>query len=570
MAVNRPGSTSRFRLLPLLAGCGLVLLYACFALYYTGHSRTELLADFLGTDGCIYRQQKFVSQTFTEALKQQGNAWSLAGVVLALFFAWSLYRMPFRLPWREAGALFRKHALPLLALLVLCLALSVYGFYHNALCTDEAFSALNCAEQPVYRLLSYYPLPNNHVLYNFLNHFAAGISGNAFYSGRVLSILFYCILCAANFLLFEHFTRNRLLAFLCSALLAFQFIVWGFGHQGRGYALCFLLEWGGFFSFYAYFFGNGKRKTEALSLLLCCNILGIWTVPIYLYLVMFFCCSALLIMIRRRSLYLPFWYTMALSGVGVCLVYLPLFCYSGFGAIFGGYATGQPLRELWDLSCIYFYNIVSLQTFNFLDLLKPLATVLFLAPLVLWGVFRKRLARYSGLLFLYVMLWFSLMLMSVLVQHLPVMRGIGFHMHFSLLLLLLMLATIVNDCRPRKLALGLFAGIVVLCAVRMFNYNKEFSPADLYGQDTRAFYRSLAELPQDFPPGARIWLPDECFMWPYVLKDRSRTDLYDCSFRQQEILFLSEDDKPLPEAIMKQYHERGQAGWFKIYERNSE
>lgn len=548
-----------------------MLLYACFAFYYTGHSRAELLADFLGPDGCIYRQQKFVTKTFTEALKQKGNAWSLSGVLLALFFSCSLYRMPFRLPWREAGDRLRKNVIPLLALLALCIVLSVYGFYHNALCTDEAFSALNFAEQPVHRLLSYYPIPNNHVLYNFLNHFAAGISGNAFYSGRVLSILFYCVLCSANFLLFEHFTGNRFLAFCCSALLAFQFIVWGFGHQGRGYALCFLLQWAGFFSFYAYFFSAGRSKTEALSLLLCCNILGVWTVPTYLYLVMFFCCSALLIMIRRRSLYLQFWYMMVLTGVGVCQVYLPLFCYSGFGSIFGGYDTGQSLRELWNLACIYFYNIVSLQTFNFLDLLKPVATVLFLAPFVLWIVFRKHLNRYSRMLFLYLMLWFSLLLMSVLMRHLPVMRGIGFHMHFSLLLLLLIVATLLKTGhRFRKLSLAVFAGVIVLCAVRMFNYNKEFSPTDLYGQNTRDFYRSLAELPQDFPPGSRIWLPDECFMWPYILKDRSKADLYDCNFRKQEIIFLSEDDQPLSEEIMKQYHERGQAGWFKIYQRNNE
>jgi hypothetical protein len=561
-------NTYRFGRLAVVLSCCFVLLYVCFALYYTGHSRTELLADFLGPEGCLYRQQKFVSQTFTEGLKQKGNAWSLLGVPLAVFFCWSLCHMHLHLQVPGLLRAIRQSAPWLLALLALCAGLAAYGYYYNALCTDEAFSALNFAEQPLRQLIAYYPLPNNHVLFNLLNHFAAAIWGNAFHSGRALSILFYCILSCANFLLFYHFTRNRFVAFLCSGMLALQFIIWGFGHQGRGYALCFLLQWGGFFSFYSYFFTNRQDRQQMLALLLFCNIVGIWTVPVYLYLVMFQCCSVLLLMIRRRTLYLRYWYMMMLSGAGVCLVYLPLFCYSGFHSIFGGYDTGQPFSELWHLAKIYFYNVVSLQTFNFLDLLKPLATVLFLAPFVLWGIFRKRLKRYSGLLFLYVMLWSSLFLMSVMIRHLPVMRGIGFHMHFSLLLLLLMVATLVEQLPRRNVLRLVFAGVVALCGIRMFHYNKEFSPADLYGQNTRAFFNSLQAMPQDFPPDARIWLSDESFMWPYILKDRSRVDLYDCNFREQQIIFLSEDDKPLPEHVMQSYHLRAEAGWYKIYERN--
>lgn len=551
--------------------CTLLGIYMIFCIYYLVHTRSALLDDYLAAGGCFYRQEKFVTRIFTDQVKSAGNVFCLLSVPLIVFIAYFCYTLPVFNLGRGLVKLIgeqRRDAGWFIALLAVCISLAVYGHHYNALCTDEAFSALNFAGQPLARIITYYPIPNNHILYNVLNHFFSFFFGNAFFSGRILSSACYCLLIAFNFVLISRLTANRIIAFFCCIVLSLQFIVWGFGHQGRGYALCHLMEWGSFFSFYYYFFSAGQRKKEALTILFFCTVAGMWTVPVLLYLWVFQIVTAIVLMLKRRHVDLAFWAVMLASGAGIFLVYLPVFCYSGIDAVLGnGYNTGKSLSEIWQLTRNYTYDLLVPQTFGFAASLKPLALFLFVLPFILYLLFRARLQKMSGLLFLYGMLWMAMLIMILSMKQFPVMRGIGFYMHYSLLMVLLSLAYLAGSIRGSRVSVRvLLAGVLTIAAVRMFYYNRELSRIGLYGQDTRSFLNSLEAFPQDFKAGASIWLSDESFMWPFVLKDLRGVSNYDCNFRHQDIIFLSEDDKPLPETVMTNYIEKGRAGWFVIYE----
>lgn len=562
-----------FRYSAIALRIAMFIPFVIFCIYYLSHSRAELLEDFLAKGGCFYRQEKFSAITFNETVKTTGNMLCIVSIPLALFFSLFIFRFfSFSIFTKSLERLknFKKSIFWIIALLASCIAFATFGFSYTAMCTDEAFSALNFAKQPLVRLISYYPIPNNHIFFNLLNHFWCNFFTNSFVSGRVLSIVFYCLLICGNFFLFYHFTKNNFISFLCCLLLSLQFIVWGFGHQGRGYALCHLLQWIGFVCFYYYFFSNRNSKHEALGVLIFCNVIGMWTVPVYLYFIVFQVLSATIICLFRRKLFFQFWLALLLSGIGVFLVYLPAFCYSGIGSLLGGgYNTGKSLSEIGKISWGYFYDLVTLQTFNFLNPFKSLALVFFILPFILIFFFRNLFASFSKFVLLYGMIWISMVFMVLIMRQFPVFRGMGFQMHFSLLILLLIAGHCVVQIHENwKTETQVFLTVFTLfLCVRMMNFNKEMSPTVLYGQDTRAFLNGLESLPQDFKPDATVWLSDESFMWPFVLKDLKNVVNYDCNFNHQDIIFLSEDDKPLPEAVMQHYKERNRASWFIIYER---
>lgn len=563
MAIHR---SHTWRWLRIILCWSIVLLYFRECVYYLGHSRTALLENYL-SGGCFYRQQSFIFG-FNEQVKSQGNIFCLLAIPLLLLFVYglrscSVYNIIRRL-WVQVKCNYRWLAV----LLVICIVMAADGHRYNALCSDEAFSALNFAGAPLKRLLSHYPIPNNHIFFNLLNHFASEIYADPLVTARILSAVFYCILIAGNFLLLVHHTRSRALAFGCSVLLALQFLVWGFGHQGRGYALCYLMEWGSFVATYYYFFSSATCRKEALTVILLCNIIGTWTIPVFAYLLLFQVLVVIVLMLRRRQLYRAFWVMLLLSGVGIFLVYLPLLCYSGAASLVGNnHHPGTFAETLWS-SWAYFYELVTLQSFGFLGGQKLLALGFFILPFLLFLLSGKIMSRYKGLLFLYAVLWLSVGLLTIATGQFPIMRGLGFQMQIGLLMVLLLSVTLVTHSGMGKLAaLSLFAVVIPVCAVRMYHFNKDFSNTALYGQDTRSFLSGLEALPQGFKPADRIWLSDESFIWPFILKGNNPVDLYDCNFNNQELLFLSEDDRPLPDTVMHRYKERNRAGWFIIYER---
>ena len=573
MPLKKPSGISN-----LLATCfciAFAISYLVFCGYYLTASRAQIIKDYYALgDGCFYHAASFPN-LLTDKVKAAGNICCLIAMPLVLMFSYWLRSVLvsglFHSMKNYLRSVSRISYLWLLVLLIGCLRLAYFGHVYNPMSTDEAFSALNFASAPVARLLSYYPVPNNHIFFNLINHFLGQLIGNYILSGRLLSCVFYCLLMSVNFLFIRHYSRSNTLAFLCCAVLSLQFIVWGFGNQARGYALYYLLEWGSFISFFLYFFGGKKLNKQLLTILIICNVLGMWCVPSFLYLLLFQLLTAPLQMIKNKQFYWPFWKAILLTGMGVWLTYLPVFCYSGIDAVTNNsFVAGSTISraQRWQENIVFFKQLMSEQTFGFLQDIPIVAAWCFLLPLVLAVSFRRRLKRFSGLVFMYIILCLSLMVMIYYMRQFMVFRTLGGHMHLMLMLPLLLIAVLIAEIKKgRKLVFALFTVAITLVCIRMYNFNAEKSFYYLYGQDTHGRMNALQSIPQDFKQGGSVWLSEESFMWHFLLRDALNKSSHDCRFHDQDILFMSVDDQPLSPEILKHYTLKSEVGGTLVYQR---
>lgn len=546
-----------------------ILVYILFSFYYLSHSYSELLSDYI-SGPAFYRSDRFF-HFFTIAQKNKGNIYCLISIPFAIIISYWFYAQKTGTAFLDLKKKYNTQkslALWLLAVFILSLVFSFQGSQSNVFCTDEVFSAVNFAGEPAARILSYYPIPNNHVLFNLINHYISIISGDPFTTGRVLSSIFYSLLIAGNFLLIRHFSKNNLIAFCCAALLAQQFIVWGFGHQARGYSLCYLLGWGSALSFYGFYLGSKKYQSTAIVSLVLCNILGMWTIPVYLYMLVFQALAAFFLFMYRRRIEWHFVQAYIISIIGTFLVYLPLFCYSGLDAFSNaGFNGAITVYEIINRSADYFWNVVTLQTFNFSGTFKALGAFFFILPFMLYGLCKRRLGGMGPIVFLYANILLAVLTMIVISRQFPVMRGIGLQMQFSLLVNLLLIVSLIKDSiKSKRVLISAFAIMTILLSAKMFAFNQKFSSIDLYAQDTKALMNTLKTAELSVNSNATIWLSDESFMWQYILKDRTKISAHNINFNQQQVLITDEDDKYLPAHFLENYKLKLVIGENFIYE----
>lgn len=548
--------------------------FLCFLFYYLGNSRSELLKDYVGKTPSFYRYDFFIKEQFTEAQKFQGNIIAILAIIsLAVFsvLVYPLLKVDIKDVIRQCVALIRFSLFWIIALCIICILLNIYSFRINPLSTDEAFSAQNFARMPMLHLLSYYPLPNNHIFFNLLNHFAAKFSGDYILSGRIISGLCYCLLICSNFLFVNRFLRNQFISFLCCVLLAQQLMIWGFGAQSRGYALYYLLQWLSFVAFYNYYFKEDNSKKLNLLVVVICNVLGVWTIPSYLYFLVFQIGSALLLQVYNRHWDLQFWKAILLSIIGSFLVYIPVFCYSGVKSVlFNKYVTGADVGRFQVASDLfrYFKESISMASFGFATIHPLYALSFFIVPFGFYLLFRQKQKQIAPILFWGLMIWLAVFAIVVYSKQLPVLRAIGFQMHLSLMVFLLAFLSILMIALKNRTLLNTgFALLILWASYAKVTHNTSVMSTELYGQNTVAFMKGLQQSPLLIGDKEKVWLSDESYMWNFLLPKGTQIINYDCAFAQQEILIISEDDKAIPGLNMNDYRLIQKISWFDIYRR---
>jgi hypothetical protein len=550
---------------------GLVIVFGCFGAYYLMHTHQELLSDYLSVTPCFYRKQSFVSNVFTQLTKYRGDLFIYLSFPCILIFAqYFIFDFSCWLQYKRWVTQIQQNLFFYLGLIVLCILLFLYGIHLNPPSTDEVFSAYNFANKPLVHIVSYYPIPNNHILFDVLNHFAGKLNGNYVLSGRILSGFFYTLFILGSFKFLGRQGLNPFIAFLCSALLAQQFIVWGFGTQARGYSLCFLFQWWSFVCFYLYFFSNNSNKAYYLMGLVCSTVLGFWTIPIFLYFFVFQLLIAFLIVLKRRKIDLKFWWSILVSISGVFLVYLPVICFSGSNLLFANKYISGTNANFKSLSIDfgkYFSETILPALFANEHLI--FCWLLFLLPALIYFLFRKRLQIPKEWLLLYVMVWCSVWLLVLGMKQLTFLRVVGFQMHLSYLLFLWLVGTFIQSFRVQK-RISFFVGIVTFCISTFLiqQYNRSIVFSQLYGQDPKRFYNELSSKTSVIPSHKNIWLSDESFYWKYLLSSKHHIEMYDCAYNQQEVIIVSEDDKFSSSINLEHYHLLEQVLGFSIYERN--
>lgn len=236
--------------------------------------------------------------------------------------------------WERAG---------LVAALLLGLSLRL-AFLGLPLRYDEAFTYNEFASKPLYYALSYYPVPNNHLLHTLLVHLSTGLFGNHVWAIRLPALVAGTLVIPATYLA-ARALYGRASAVLASVAVAGSSPLVEYSVLSRGYSLAGLV-------FLAVLlcatYARRSGNRAALPLVAGLGALGIYIVPTMVYgvaIVAVWVGLSWLFRVRHRqpAPVLAAWViTGSMLGTGVFVLYVPVLLVSGPESLVANRFT-QPL-----------------------------------------------------------------------------------------------------------------------------------------------------------------------------------------------------------------------------------
>jgi hypothetical protein len=229
-----------------------------------------------------------------------------------------------------------------ITVLAILLLQKIYLLYAIPLGIDELFSFVYLSSKGLLVVATYYPGPNNHILYNLLVAVLCHCKLDALWAIRLPAIISGCVLFVMVFV-YVQYRSHFWLAMLVSVAISFSEPVMSFTIQGRGYglqllflcmALIALVEW---MKYGTVFYVK--------SALIVTTIVGFYTVPTYLYP---FVSIVILILVSASINQLKglFWIILK-SMLGVVLLYCPIIFFNGLDALLNNnWVKAMPL-DIW-------------------------------------------------------------------------------------------------------------------------------------------------------------------------------------------------------------------------------
>ena len=501
---------------------GVTLLFLltsiAYATWYLTQDYATLRDAYLAT-GPFYRSTHWTTDFFTPQTKVAGDRYAALGILLALLTSSYLiysWRRAGRYPTPNLQLPLSRPDLLLLAILAL-LQLSLWAYANHLLppAYDEVFSAVHAAGAGPFRALTYYMLPNNHVLFNVLNGALFGWwTDSLVLTGRLISLAAYLALGALQYCWLRTLLHDRIAAFALAVLLAVLLPVWGFAAQARGYMLLLLFSWVAFVAVWRYKSGRGRGMQWLLS---GCCLLAYATVPVFLYLHLALLGWIVLGWLRARRVDWSLLASQLVAGVGVFLFYLPAISFSGLGAITSNRYVAGGERGVGEFAAKFLPTLPDYVNYLALDVAAVvpwLLPVLALLPLLFWW---SRMVELRRLTTIYLLL----LIMSI--GTVLCMRAVPFHrtLVFQLQLTGLVIALLpVSVFALGKKALRTTAmGWLLVAATLVYFTPPKFS-LHLYYYDIVPTYRSVSGLLDQLPPGAMVGWSDEAFYPRYLLGRR--------------------------------------------------
>ncbi len=236
-----------------------------------------------------------------------------------------------RQAWRLLHPKSRKERRWLMYLWGVILVHRLYFFNHYAWHIDEITSYVFFVRQGFWVTAWYYPVPNNHFLANLLAWSLDLLSHNPVWVMRVPPLLVNFLTLLVLFAGSRYFFGFRVacLATLLNGLLLPSSI---FAFYGRGYMLMSL--WALWASFSLFQFMRDQRKIHLFHFSVA-SILGAYTVPVFLFPFLGMCLwvgAELWSVGQKKSLFSVI-LSIGVVGVGVALLYSPIFCLGGMEAL---------------------------------------------------------------------------------------------------------------------------------------------------------------------------------------------------------------------------------------------
>ncbi len=490
-----------------------------FGTWYWLHDHARLASWYLHLSPCLYRETAWPQQFFTQGVKAQGNGFCTAAFLLGIGLLWYAWRRigqkhPDISPARPAPTPASSWHVPA-GLAIACLAL--WGFSHSQThpAYDEIFSAVHGAGMHPFQAMSYYMLPNNHLLFNTLNSLLPCVDDKVM-SGRLWSLTAFLATSQFMWAVLRRYLPQHV-ALSLTLLLLFAFPTLGFASQARGYSMMLLAGWVSGWALCQYAATEQRRYGR---IWVVATVAGYATVPVFLYFHLALSIWALGWSWRQRQWWLAFWKYQLLAAGFTFLFYLPVLCFSGWEALaankyvrpeavswvqFGGQLAGLlPFFMDYGFGGLFAQHKVGL-------------AVVCLAPLALW--FSKDKSHRAAAWF-YLCLWGCAFVVVWSMKKLPFTRNLVIQYSLGLAMAGYALFALLQKLWPRRplLAKWIFH-VVMLCGLVWFLYRfPQVAGEQLYFNPANPLYaqhrQDAAQLPKDAP----IAFSDECFYWYYLCR----------------------------------------------------
>jgi hypothetical protein len=417
---------------------------------------------------------------------------------------------------------------------------------------DEIFSAIHCAGMHPFQAVSYYMLPNNHLLFNLLNSILPLAAEDKVLSGRLISLIAFLATQQVAFSVLKQ--KMSLPAALGTVLmLSLSLPTLGFASQARGYSLQLLAGWAlvaGLWNYYE------KGDERAGRWLLVGTVAGYALLPSFLFFHIAVVLFAVVIQWYSGRLDRNFWKYQLLAGAFVFMFYLPALSFSGVEAFIDNKYVRADAKSLWEFAAQFaglsdfFMNYAFSSVFT--EKTYFLLYALYLLPLSL--AFSKDRKNHAIILF-YILMWLSVVLIVLGMKKIPFSRNLIVQYSIGLSAIAYTAYYWLQEWGRRrniqKTATAVFGGIIILLSLIFVMRFPKIAGEQLYFNRANELYeansRGVATLPSDTPIG----FSHESFYW-YFLSKKAGLETRFCP-QGNEFFFVKRTSEQLPESLLKSY-----------------
>lgn len=491
-----------------------LLTVGTYCVFYWTSDYQDLASWYKSLNPYFYNAALWESELFTPSVKKIGNWWCLAAILSAVAMT-ALY-------WKASTPSFpklnihRQHYREYGLIVVSGATLSLAINWDTLYTSDEVFSALNFASLTSFQCISNYPKPNNHLFLNFLNGLVFSFSKDLVLTGRILSLACYCLTLCFTWHFLKKWLNESWLRGLILLVLAVQFPALGFSWQARGYEMVLLCSCVSLFSFIDYF---SEYKNTALLVHILSNLVGIFTLPTYLYWWSGLLLAAIIIQVIQRKIDVRFIKATTTCMAISMIQYLPLLTISGLASLSENkYVKGEQVSQwhfLTHLNKHHYFDNLFAEWFCVDG--SSLVIVIALLVAVISLIFNPSSHHQKKALGIaYISIVLAFIGMAVLLLKLPFYRNLIAHGYLSLMVLVLAIVPLFNS-KGKRYILGI---LLFTFAVFSIKTNVEKLPNNLYYYDVDYEYKKNQAIELELDITKPIYLDYEDFYWWYVLKKR--------------------------------------------------
>jgi len=206
-----------------------------------------------------------------------------------------------------------------ISILIIPFTLSIYLGLTTPVSYDEAYTYITFVSKPFYYSISFYPNPNNHILYSILANITEIIPFfSELFCLRLPSILISLMSwCIGYSFVKRNFSKKTAISVIGITSVLFMSIYYSF--IARGYGLCILFF---IISFYATYniIKKGSKSKDWIFLSIA-SILGVYTMPSFLYPLISL--NVLIFIFNYRNIKQQIAYSL-ISGITTLILYSPI------------------------------------------------------------------------------------------------------------------------------------------------------------------------------------------------------------------------------------------------------